>query len=442
MMRETDFKIVFAEWKTTHLPALIERDIKIPAAPEEIVSIIGPRQAGKTYRMFQMIKELISKNFPQDNILYINFEHHRLRNLDANDLEDMLKIFYQMFSPDKNLPIYLFLDEIQNVKDWDKWTRRIYDSRKYKVFISGSSSKLSSKEIATSLRGRNIDFTILPFSFKEFLRAEGFKIEDLESFAYLEERGEILKLTEKFLKFGSYPKVVLSQDEKIKEKILQSYYNAIFYRDLVERYRLGPVLLDAFLKYAISCFSKQISISKIYNYLKTLGLKCSKSTLIKFLNVSCEVFFLFPVEIFSYSVKDKKQYPRKLYVVDNGIIISIYPEYKDKIGRLMENTVFVELKRREFEGKISQVFYWKDHQQREVDFVVKKGGKITQLIQVCYEIENYSATKEREIRNLSKASKELKCKDLLVITWDYKEKETYKNKTIKYTPLWKWLLES
>ena len=129
-------------------------------------------------------------------------------------------------------------------------------------------------------------------------------------------------------------------------------------------------------------------------------------------------------------------------MVDNGIIISIYPEYKDKIGRLMENTVFIELKRREFEGKISQIFYWKAHQQREVDFVIKKGGKITQLIQVCYEIENYSATKEREIKNLLKASKELKCKDLLVITWDYKEKETYKNKTIKYIPLWKWLLES
>jgi len=196
-MRETDFKIVFAEWKTISLPSLIERDVKIPSVPEEIVSITGPRQAGKTYRIFQTVKELISKNFPQDNILYINFEHQRLRNLDANDLEDMLKIFYQMFSPDKNLPVYLFLDEIQNVKDWDKWTRRIYDSRRYKIFISGSSSKLSSKEIATSLRGRNIDFTILPFSFKEFLRAEGFKIKDLETLAYLEERGEILKLTEK-----------------------------------------------------------------------------------------------------------------------------------------------------------------------------------------------------------------------------------------------------
>ncbi|RLI94321.1 MAG: hypothetical protein DRO92_03050, partial [Candidatus Altiarchaeales archaeon] len=153
-MRERDFKIVFAEWKTKALPALIERSIKIPLKPESIVSIIGPRQAGKTFRMFQIIKEL---PVFKDNILYVNFEHERLRNLDANDLRDMLKVFYQMFSPDEKFPVYLFLDEIQNVRDWDKWVRRVYDSGKYKISISGSSSKLSSREIATSLRGRSID---------------------------------------------------------------------------------------------------------------------------------------------------------------------------------------------------------------------------------------------------------------------------------------------
>ena len=434
-MRERDFKIVFAEWKTRSLPALIERSSRIPLKPESIVSIIGPRQAGKTFRMFQIIKEL---PVFKDNILYVNFEHERLRNLDANDLRDMLKVFYQMFSPDEKFPVYLFLDEIQNVRDWDKWVRRVYDSGKYRIFISGSSSKLSSREIATSLRGRSIDFVIFPFSFKEFLRAKNFEV-NLEIISYLEERGKILKLTEEFLTFGSYPKIVLSEDREVRERILKSYYNAIFYKDLVERCNLDPTLLDTFLRYTISCFSKQISISKIYNYLKTLGLKCSKSTLIKFLRYSEEAFFLFPVEIFSYSIKDRKQYPRKLYVVDNGIIRAIYPEYMEDMGRLMENTVFIELKRMEFAGKISEIYYWKDYQQREVDFVVKEGLNVKELIQVCYDIEDFS-TKNRELRALIKAGKELKCRNLKVITWDYEGREEFKNKRIEFIPLWKWLL--
>jgi len=438
-MREKDFKTVFAEWKSASLPELIEREIKIPLNQDAIISIIGPRQAGKTYRMFQGIKELLAKNFSIDNILYINFEHERLRNLDANDLEDMLKTFYQMFSPDENLPIYLFLDEIQNVRDWDKWVRRIYDKRKYKIFISGSSSKLSSKEIATTLRGRSLDFVIFPFSFREFLKAKNFEITHLEALSYLEERGKILKFAEEFLTFGSYPKVVLCENDEMKEKILKSYYNAIFYKDLIERYKLDPVLLDTFLRYAISCFSKQISISKIYNYIKTLGLKCSKSTLIKFLACSIDAFFLFPVEIFSYSIKDRKQYPRKLYVVDNGIIREVYSESVEKIGILMENAVFIELKRKEYEGKISEIFYWKDHQQREVDFVIKKGIKIKQLVQVTY-ASHRDEIERREIKALLKASTQLKCKDLLCITWDYEDDDVIERRRIKFIPLWKWLL--
>ncbi|MEM3166679.1 MAG: AAA family ATPase [Candidatus Methanomethylicia archaeon] len=166
-MREEDFKIVLSEWYVKILPKLIERELKIPLDTNMIISIIGPRQAGKTYRMYQLIRE-VSNNVPRSNILYIDFEHERLRNLDANHLEDMMKIFYQIFSPIDDEPIYLFLDEIQNVRDWDKWVRRIYNSNRFKIFISGSSSKLSSREIATTLRGRSIDYVILPFSFREF----------------------------------------------------------------------------------------------------------------------------------------------------------------------------------------------------------------------------------------------------------------------------------
>ncbi|MEM3061208.1 MAG: ATP-binding protein, partial [Candidatus Bathyarchaeia archaeon] len=339
--------------------------------------------------------------------------------------------------------IYIFLDEIQNVKDWDKWVRRVYDSQKFRIFISGSSSKLSSKEIATALRGRSIDFTIFPFSFKEFLKAKGFEVKDIEVLSHLEERGKILKLTEEFVRFGSYPKVTLTDEVETKERTLKSYYEAIFYKDLVERYRADAVLLDNFLRYAITCFTKQISISKTYNYLKSVGLKCSKSTLIKFLKHAEEVFLLFPLEIFSYSIKERKQYPKKLHVVDNGIIRAIYPEAQESFGKLMENAVAIELlRRKEREG--IEIAYWREYGKRdgsEVDFIIKRGLYAKQSVQVTY-ASSKNEVEKREVKALDKASKELRCEDLLMITWDYEGELKINHRIIKLIPLWKWLLSS
>ena len=431
-MRERDFSIALAEWKLMRLPELVEREIEIPLEPSSIVAIVGPRQAGKTYRIFQLIKDLLKKGLPRENILYVNFEHERLRNLDANDLEDMMKVFYQLFSPRDQ--IYLFLDEVQNVKDWDRWVRRVYDSGKYRIYISGSSSRLSSREIATSLRGRSVDYPVFPFSFREFLRSKGFFLYS-DVMGYLEERGRILGLLEEYLRFGGYPKVVLTEDQEEKRRILKSYYEAVFYRDLVERCKLDPELLDSFLRYSISCFSKQISISKIHNYLRSIGLRCSKATLIKFLRCAEQAYFLFPVEIFSYSIKERKQYPRKLYVVDNGIINVVYPE--SGIGGLMENAVAVEMLRRELE-----IFYWREYGKRdgaEVDFVVRDGIKVKKLVQVTYASSREDLNR-REMRALLKASSELGCDDLLVITWDYEDEMEYEGRKVRFTPMWKWLL--
>ncbi|MGC8935614.1 MAG: ATP-binding protein [Thermoproteota archaeon] len=438
-MRKEDFKFVLAEWKARKLPELVERELKIPVEPSIIVAIIGPRQAGKTFRMFQLIKEL-SSTISRENILYVNFEHERLRNLDANDLEDMLEVFYQLFVPKENMPIYLFLDEIQNVRDWERWLRRVYEGGKFRIFISGSSSKLSSKEVATALRGRSIDFTIFPFSFREFLKAKKVELENIEVLSYLEERGKILRLTEEYVNFGGYPKVVLTEDTETKEMILKAYYDAVFYKDLVERYKVDPVLLDTFLRYAISCFAKLVSISKVYNYLKTLGLKCSKSTLIKFLKYSEEAFFLFPVEVFSYSIKSRKQYPKKLYVVDNGIVRVIYHDAEKNFSRLMENTVALELMRRK--SLKTEIFYWKEYGKRdgnEVDFVVREGMEVKRLIQVTY-ASSKEEIEKREVKSLIKASEELRCNELLVITWDYEGDLEAENRRIKCLPLWKWLL--
>jgi predicted AAA+ superfamily ATPase len=437
--RKEDFRTVLREWKEKKLPQIVEREIKIPLELSQIAAIIGPRRAGKTYQMFSIIWALMEKGISKESILYVNFEHERLNNLKAEDLREMMEVYYELFKPEGK--IYLFLDEIQRVDNWEAWVRRIHESKEYYIYISGSSSKLLSKEIATQLRGRSIDFIIFPFSFREFLRAKKFEVDDINSFRYSEKFGKLLALLKEYLELGAYPEVVLEKDEEIKVKILRSYYNAIFYRDLVERFGIENLsLLDMFLKYCLKNVAKYFSISKTYNYFKSVGYKCSKQTLLDYLEFSKNVFFLFPVEIFSYSLKEKKQYPRKMYVVDNGIVTAIYPEIKGEIGKLMENLVAIELLRRGELNEKFEVYYWKEYGKRnEVDFVIKKDFGVQQLIQVTY-ASSKDEIDRREIKALLKASELLNCKDLLIITWDYEDEIKTNNKIIKCLPLWKWLL--
>ena len=438
--RKEDFKIVLREWKEKKLPETIKRDINIPLKINQIAAIIGPRRAGKTYQMYNLIKSLMKKGLSKSNILYVNFEHERLKNLNAENLREMMETFYECFKAKGK--IYLFLDEIQNVKNWELWLRRIQESKEYFIYISGSSSKLSSKEISTSLRGRSIDFIIFPFNFPEFLKAKNFEIEDIKSFRYSEKFGKLLGFLEEYLEFGAYPEVVLESREEIKIKILRSYYNTIFYRDLIERFKIENLaLLDAFLKYCLKNISKYFSISKTYNYLRSIGYKCGKQTLLEYLEAAKNTFFLFPIEVFSYSIKERKQYPKKMYAIDNGIVNAIYPEIREEKGKLMENLVAIELIRRSDLFERFEIYYWKEYGKSgiEVDFVIKEGLKVKQLIQVTYASARGEIEK-REIKSLLKASELLKCKNLLAITWDFEGEERIENKKIIFKPLWKWLL--
>jgi len=443
--RRSDFRVVISEWLSTELPSIIEREVKIPLKPSLIPTIIGPRRAGKTYLMFHTIKRLLEEEkVRKENILYVNFEHERLKDLEARNLEEMIEVYYQLAHPKGE--IYLFLDEIQKVKDWELWVRKIYDFKKFRIFITGSSSKLLSREISTALRGRSIDFLIFPFSFKEFLRVKNFRFENLNLLALTSERGKILHLLEEYLVFGGFPEVVIEENRNVKIRILRGYYNTIFYKDLVERFNVENFsLLDTFLKFCLSNFSKYFSISSTYNFIKSIGLECSKQTLSDYSKYAEEILFLFQIPILARSHKTQKQYPKKIYVVDNGFISSLYPELVS-FGRLMENLVAVELIRRSELFSNFSVYYWKEYGKREgkeIDFIIKEGLRIKQLIQVTY-ASNKDEMNQREIKALEKAY-ELFKKDrpeLLIITWDYEDILKKDNLEIKCVPLWKWLLSA
>ncbi len=432
MNRKDDFRHVISEWFLSDLPETFDRDISIPMNVGVIVSIVGPRRSGKTFLMYGIIKRL-RESIPIENILYVNFEHERLRNLDANDLGDLLAVYYEVSHVDRRSAIYLFLDEIQVVSGWSKWVNRIYESKEFRIYLSGSSSKLLSRELSTELRGRSIDFTVFPLSFREYLRATGTPVQELSLLLHSEKSGIIVGALRDYIKTGGFPEVVSLRD--MGEKLLKSYVDTIIIKDVGERFRVEPSVLSVFFNYAISGYSKYFAGTKTYNYLKTLNYKVSREFPLVIMEHFNEVFALFQVEIFSLSAKSKKQYPRKLYVVDTGIINVV--TRTAEMGRLIENLVFMELCRRSEYFTKFQVYYWKEYgkaEGKEVDFVIMVGNKVSELINVTF-ASSREGVPEREISGLLKASKELKCKKMTIFTWDYLE-----SGDIAFTPLWYWLL--
>ena len=376
--------------------------------------IIGPRRAGKSFFGIYAL----SKN---NKFGYINFDDEELTRVkDYNELISAVNSVYEN-------PKILFFDEIQNLPRWELFVNRL-QRQGYTLVVTGSNSHLLSKELATHLTGRHSQIIVFPFSFKEYLN---FEKKNLTT-------SEIKEKLNDYLIFGGYPEPLL---KKINYKeYLTTLLNSILFKDIVKRYKIR-------FAQAISDLSEQL-LSNIaneysYNSLSKISKIKSTHTVEKYLNYLEESFIFFSIKRFSYKIKEQISSIKKIYCIDNGFIHAKAFNSSQNIGKLYENIVAIELKKQELNGKIN-FYYWKNQQQEEVDFVVKEGIKIKQLIQVCYNIENME-TKNREVRALLKASKELKCKNLLVINSDKEGEEKIEwfgiKARIKFIPLWKWLLE-
>lgn len=429
-------KTLLIEWKERKLPSVFDRDINLDmhmeSRPNKIIAITGFRRTGKTYSMMYAIKELL-KESTKENVIYLNFEDERIPEK-TEFLTMLIPTINELFKGELK---FLFLDEIQNIPNWSKWLRRVYDAEDIRFFVSGSSSKMSSKEIPTELRGRFLEIKMFPLSFKEFLRFKGLEF-DIKTINYSDkQKSELMKALNEFHEYGSLPEIVLAEEGR-KTDIANSYYQTVVRRDIVERYRVkNEEALKALLRLLLN--STKYSISKMYNNLKALHYEVGKTTLQRYLGYIENSFFMFSVPIFSYKIKDQMQYARKNYFVDLVFISKLSSKFTKDFGRLYENSVAIELKRRD-----KEFYYWENPKKQEVDFVIVEGAKAKQLIQVCYNADTLE-TRKREIRSLIQASKELKCKNLAVITEDC-EDETEEEwfgikRKIKFIPLWKWLLE-
>ncbi len=418
-MNKTAVNDYLVEYSKKEFPEMIQRELKIQHDKKFAKALIGPRRSGKTYYLFQLMKDEGATES-----LYLNFEDTRLLDLDFRDIREVIRLHTELLG---KIPKNLFLDEIQNISRWEAAVRELYDTHKYHIYLTGSSSKLLSKEIATQMRGRSLTYLFLPFSFREYLKVRNFSTTKMSR-----DYTSILKHhLRDYLEFGGFPDVVISQQ---KEKILKEYFDAILYKDVVERHNVKNLhLVNLIFKQLVNSFSKEFSVNALYQNFKSQGAKVSRDTIYKYINYFEDSVSVFMLKRHSEKLRQKEAWPRKVYLSDTGFSKVI--KSSEDLGRLMENVVFLELNRKKNTKPLLEINYYKDPQGREVDFVLKEAGKITELIQVTYAIEPAEIRKV-ETKNIVVASKKLNCEKQTVITWDYEADQ----ENIGYMPLWKWLL--
>lgn len=372
------------------------------------IVVTGHRRAGKSIFLLQ----LMNKHF-KDSFYYLNFGDERLIDFGVADFQVLHELLLKHFGERK---VFLF-DEIQGKKGWDRFVARMYETGN-RFFITGSNAFLLSKEISTYLTGRHLDIEMYPFSFKEFIGYKGFNENSLTT----KGKVAILKLFDEYLQNGGFPEVVTSQNTEI----LQTIYEDVINKDILARYPVddGSVIKKIAL-FLISSFAKEVSYTSIKN---SFGLG-STNTAKKYVSYLTNTFMMFEVPKFSYSAKEQT-YLKKIYCIDTGMINKMAFTPTENKGRLLENLVFIELKRRK-----KQVFYWKSPTGKEVDFIVVDRGKPVEAIQVCYDLNKEN--KERELAPLEEAAKELKITKKTVLTYNQKQDE----QNIVVMPAWKWLQE-
>ena len=423
MSKKEMFKYIIKEFHEARLPELYERMLTIPET-QKVISLIGLRRAGKTFYFYQLINNLIEDSINPSQILYINFEDDRILPLNVKELNTILEAYYELYPENTRETLYLFFDEIQNIDNWELFIRRVHDKKNARIYITGSSSKLLSKEIATSLRGRTLSYYLFPLSFEEFLRFRQVTLN--KDFEYTDARFKVKKLFSEYLVGGGFPEVVLEAEE-LRQDILRNYFEMFIYRDLVERFSIrNTSLLKSLVKFLITNIGTTFSVNSFYRTIKK-DMPVGKDTLMEYLSYLEDINLVYLVPIFSYSLKKQQVNPRKVYCIDNGLRNAVSFMFSKDEGRLAENLVFLELKRRSKEP-----YYWKN--KGEVDFVIKDRDSSLTAINVSYTDE----IDERETKALLEFADEFspKVKELILLTKDLEKTEG----RIKIIPLWKWLM--
>ncbi len=395
--------------KTKDLGILREINLNKVITTKQIVVITGIRRSGKSTLFLHLMKHF-------DNYYYLNFDDERLINFKVSDFQELMLIF-KKHSKSKTI----FFDEIQNIPNWERFIRRIFDED-YKIFITGSNAKLLSSELTTHLTGRYIKIELYPFSFKEILNYKKINYKNLTS----NNKANIFSLFDDYIEKGGFPEYIKYNDDEFLKRV----YDDIIYKDLIVRFGIRNIKQFKNLsQYLFTNLTGELSYNSLKN---TLQIK-SSNTVQEYINYLEECWLIF--EIYKYDFSLKKQFisSKKIYNIDTGIRNKIAFRFSNDLGKLLENIVFIELKRRQ-----KEIYFFKSKNNKEIDFLYYEKGYYN-LIQVTFSIDDFN-TKKRELNAFIDANKELQKTKNLLLTYNTDEKITHKNIDINVLPIWKWLL--
>ncbi|MBI2119863.1 MAG: ATP-binding protein [Elusimicrobia bacterium] len=398
-----------------------EKEAKKWLSSDLIKVVLGPRRAGKSVFSLMLLKD--------QQFAYFNFDDESLpgeEKLNLDELMSELKIAYGEIK-------YVLFDEIQNLSKWELFVNRL-QREGYNLVLTGSNARLLSQELATALTGRHIPIQILPFNFKEILRAKKYELSE-EKFLAPNEKAKLLGFLNDYMTNGGYPEVITKNLDP--RGYLDVLFDSLLFKDVVKRHKVRfSEQIDNLGSYLVNNVASLYSIRKLVN---VLSFK-SGVTLERYLSYLTEAYLILSLHRYSAKAGLRLKSPKKPYVVDNGFVTAKAVQHSPDIGKLMENLVFTELVKQGNELN-REIFYYRTRNDREVDFALKSGIEITELIQVSYETTHQDVL-QREIKALTEAGKELSVTKLSVLTWNEKRVVERDNRTIHFKPLWEWLLET
>ena len=417
-------------WTTGSIEAGIQRDM-LPDClrqleSKEVIVLKGVRRCGKSTLMAQVIQGLLTRNIQPTAILRVNLEEPLFSSeYSVELLEQIYRTYRERVSPEGKC--WLFMDEIQNIPGWESWVRGRSETEDIKIFVTGSSSQMLSREIGTKLTGRHVSFEVYPLSFREFLRFNNLGVES--ELDYTAQKSVIRKSFNDYMKYGGFPEVVLKESSEDKELLLKNYFEDLLYRDIVTRYEIRDVAnLRNLAVYLLTNVAKLTSITKLKN-----NFTISQDKTENYVSAIMESYLLFQLQMFSFSLKSTMRAGFKPYAIDTGLRNRIAFAFSEDMGWLVENVVFCHLKRHH-----EEVYYHSNGS--ETDFVVKEGMKITKRVQVWYEDVSVTSIPARELACFLKPLAGHEAAESILVTNDYEDVIVTEIGKIQCIPVTKYLL--
>lgn len=433
------------------IPPVFERDmgllpIQKPMRNNLAQVVVGTRRCGKTYRLFQEMHDVLRAGYGAQNLLYFNFEDERLKPYSSELLSDVVDTFFAMRPSAKVDGCFLFFDEIQEVPEWSTFLRRLIDSEKVTVYVTGSSSKMLSAELASEFRGRSISRELFPLSFKEFVRYTTGESPSLSDGLSSSDNAVLRNALQDYLIRGGYI-AALSLPAPEGMMLMQEYAYRTVAMDVIERYNLRtPQVAVSFLSRCLASSARELSVNKVTNEFKSRGVSTSRETLGSLLSYYEEAYLLFSLGDLSRSLADNSRSSAKVYAVDPGMFVAFSRATSREDGQRLETAVYDKLRRGASDarmGSIARLTFSHEGRSHEIDFVSGDAllGDVYSLVQVSVGMDD-PRTRARELGALEAAMGKYGILESTVVTMDSEETIMTGSGVINVLPAWKWLLDS